>query len=295
MNCYHVLIVVVHKYSFILNNFLGRGSVIGHETGKILAYDVMSTTCAKCARGHTPEDHDCCKNHEGSAKSMEPACAVNLLAKNANFEKCGVECETMVGDEDVGSIAHVREATDHDVKKLSDINHVAKKFGNKLHDAADAFPFLTTNVINYLKRLFRNAIEDNRGDVEGLCRAFRNIAKHTFGLHDDCNHRCTARDDPNHIFKCLPDQQPFSCLIWRSHLQFILESYVDKAEQIAPGGSSQRNESFNHMCVTSPKSRFYGSSMALRYRVAAAVLEKNRGSSYLTYVYDRIQMKMSKT
>lgn len=54
-----------------------------------------------------------------------------------------------------------------------------------------------------------------------------------------------------------------------------METYVVKTEKIAPGGSSQRNESFNHMAVTmAPKSRFYGSSPALSYRVAAAVLQK---------------------
>lgn len=46
------------------------------------------------------------------------------------------------------------------------------------------------------------------------------------------------------------------------------------------------------MVVTrAPKSRFYGSSSALHYRVAAAVLQKNEGANHLKDVYERVGIK----
>ncbi|KAK0160295.1 hypothetical protein PV328_007723 [Microctonus aethiopoides] len=75
----------------------------------------------------------------------------------------------------------------------------------------------------------------------------------------------------------------------------ILESYVAKAEKVSPGGSSQRNESVNHMVVTrAPKSRFYGSTPALSYRVADAALQKNEGADYMTEVNRRTGLSPDK-
>ena len=101
---------------------------VGHETGKIVAWEVKTTACAKFDKEHPSDDHVCRKNHSGSSKSMEPASAVSLLVGNKNFEECNVRTDVLVGDEDAATIAHVQKASSHLMKKWSDKNHVLKKF-----------------------------------------------------------------------------------------------------------------------------------------------------------------------
>ena len=165
----------------------------------------------QCKRGHPPEDHDCRKNHEGSSKSMEPASAVNILCHNPNFEKANVKCAVLVGDEDAGVISQVQRNTPHEVQKWLDINHVVKKFSNKLYAMAKTYKFLSSEVIKYLKKCFSYVISQHKNDVEGLKQGLRNILNHTFGRHNICGDWCKARNDSNYNFKHLPHGKPFSC------------------------------------------------------------------------------------
>lgn len=250
-----------------------------------VAWSVMSTACAMCDRGHPSDDHDCRKNHSGSSKSMEPAAAVKLMAQNEAFIAAGVRVDVLVGDEDAATYCHVQQQTAHHVKKWIDTNHTTKKFSNKLYTAAKTHRYLSSNVIKYLKKCFNYAVAQNKDDVEGLKASLRCIITHTFGEHENCGEWCKAKGTADYLFQNLPDGKPFTCSRWRSDFSAIIESYVAKAEMIAPGGSSQRNESFNHMAVTrAPKSRFYGSTPALSYRVAAAVLQKNEGAAHIMKV-----------
>lgn len=89
------------------------------------------------------------------------------------------------------------------------------------------------------------------------------------------------KDPDNYQYKCLPSQKPLQNLELKKSLETILEVYAEKSEQLAPCGSSQLNESTNHMVITkAPKSRFYGPE-SLTLRVSNAVSEKNNGSIYL--------------
>lgn len=248
-----------------------------------------------CDHGHAQEDHDCRRNHKGSAKSMEPASAVNLLVNSTTFKEGKVRVDVLVGDEDASTICHVQQAANHNVEKWIDTNHTVKKFSNKLYTAAKKHKFLNASVIKYLKRCFVYCIAQNIGNSDGLKSALRNIAKHTFGQHDICGEWCKAKNNPDYIFQHLPGGRPFSLQTWNDDFVQILESYVAKAEKISPGGSSQRNESFNHMVVTrAPKSRFYGSTPALSYRVAAAALQKNEGADHMTEVNRRAGLSPGK-
>lgn len=125
---------------------------MGHKSGNILGYDVVSSTYTMCSRGHSPQDPDCRRNHEGSAKSMEPASAVNLVCNNNNLKECNVTIDVVVGDEDAATISHAQRASAHKVEKWTDKNHTVKKFSNKLYTAAKKLKFLSSNVIKYLKK-----------------------------------------------------------------------------------------------------------------------------------------------
>ena len=59
----------------------GHATLIGEKTGKCINYSVMCKSCRICdtAKGGKPKDHQCSKNWSGSAKSMEPAMACEML------------------------------------------------------------------------------------------------------------------------------------------------------------------------------------------------------------------------
>ncbi|XP_043271172.1 uncharacterized protein [Venturia canescens] len=218
----------------------------------------------------------------------------NMIVEKIIKEK-KVRVDVLVGDEDASTICHVQQAANHNVEKWIDINHTVKKFSNKLYAASKKHKFLKASVIKYLKRCFCYCIARNIGNSDGLKNGLRNIAKHTFGQHDTCGEWCKAQNDPGYVFQHLPEGRPFSSKAWNDDFEQILESYMEKAEKISPGGSSQRNESFNHMAVTrAPKSRFYGSTPALSYRVAAAVLQKNDGADHMTEVNRRAGLSPGK-
>lgn len=114
-----------------------------------------------------------------------------------------------------------------------------------------------------------------------------NIERHTFGEHEECGDWCGAKEDPAN--KSLPRQTSFTeekYPGWRSDFHAVLLSQAREAENLAPCGSTQQNESFNHMAVTrAPKSRFYAGTEANFLRVSAAVCEKNLGSAYTKQVF----------
>ncbi|XP_043279308.1 uncharacterized protein [Venturia canescens] len=67
------------------------------------------------------------------------------------------------------------------------------------------------------------------------------------------------------------------------------------ANKLAPGGSSQPNESFNSIVASKhPKKEFYGASESMPFRVAAAVCQENYGTSYILKVYEKLCLSPGK-
>ncbi|KAK7871533.1 hypothetical protein R5R35_010336 [Gryllus longicercus] len=192
---------------------------------------------------------------------MEPNCAVNLIAKNPVFKEAGIRVGVLVGD-DSSTIAAVQKETQV-VEKWVDTNHNTKNFNNKLYLAAKKYTFLNHGVIKYLKRCFSYCIVQNKNNVPN-------------------GEWCKAKSNLNYIFKALPGGKPFQCAAWSTDLDVLLASQVAKAAQIAPGASSQQNESFNSMCAAKASKRMhYANSYAHHVRVSCAVNTKNLGSSHL--------------
>jgi hypothetical protein len=69
----------------------GHSTLIGEHTGKCLAYAVKCKQCRICAaakmRDVPPRVHQCMNNWRGSAKSMEPAMACDMLRDIKNSGK----------------------------------------------------------------------------------------------------------------------------------------------------------------------------------------------------------------
>ena len=272
----------------------GRGSLIGNETGKIVAYEVVSSYCAMCARGHQPTDHICSKNYEGSSKGMEPHSAVKMCLRNPEFQAANVRVGKLIADRDSSTMAALRRESPYEIKKIIDINHNTKCVNNALYKVAKKFTFLKKQPINYLKRCVAYAIQQNKENVEAVKSAILNIEQHSFGEHGACGDWCKAKNNPAYIYHHLPDKKPFNNPEFRLELRRILQIQADDAEQLAPGGSSQLNESFNHMVVTrAPKSRHYCGTSANIFRVSAAVTCKNLGANHIEEIFKSAKLSPS--
>eukprot|EP00732_Lithocolla_globosa_P006539 Lithocolla_globosa_v1_NODE_7679_length_915_cov_5.501163.p1 type:complete len:178 gc:universal NODE_7679_length_915_cov_5.501163:83-616(+) len=73
------------SYGHSYNSLLGLGSVVGAYSRKTLDHATYKKQCFTCAaakrRGIPPSPHDCKKNHDGSAKSMEPKSALDMFTR----------------------------------------------------------------------------------------------------------------------------------------------------------------------------------------------------------------------
>lgn len=282
---------------FAYNSHSGRGAIFGKETKKCLGFEVMSSYCAMCSQGKRPDNHVCAKNYHGSAKGMEPVAAVKLCVANENLRNAGVRVGTLIGDRDSSTMAALRRESPHPITKSIDMNHNTKTFGGRLWALKKTkHRFLTSQVITHLKRCLVYAIMQNKDDPEGVRKAILNIAPHNFGEHGDCGDWCGAKENPDtYVYDKLPGLKPFCCPVWREDFEALLREQAADADQLAPCGSTQVNESFNHMVNSRAPKRFhYCGTNSNLYRVAAAVTDKNLRHRQLEQVLQKALLSPSR-
>lgn len=108
----------------------GHGSLIGKETGKVIAVGTRVMHCRVCSNKKLSalgaSKHDCRANWGGSSKGMESDLAVEMLntKKDDTFQ-----VSTLIGDHDSTTMAMVRQKVNHQVEKWSDVNHAKKSLG----------------------------------------------------------------------------------------------------------------------------------------------------------------------
>ena len=110
--------------------------MIGYYSQLPIAFFTCNKYCAICAsqeKKKVVESHDCSKNWEQSAKSMEAEIAIQCTL---SLVKLGIRVAILIGDEDTTTMAQIYKRlpddlpeTGHslkDIQKLSDINHIKK-------------------------------------------------------------------------------------------------------------------------------------------------------------------------
>ncbi|KAK0166595.1 hypothetical protein PV327_004088 [Microctonus hyperodae] len=83
---------------FTFDSKSGQGSVVGHRTKKVLAWEAVSSACCMCDHGHAVEDHDCRKNHQGRKSSSSCAAKIEMPPKKRklpNDERC-IKCDLLL-------------------------------------------------------------------------------------------------------------------------------------------------------------------------------------------------------
>ncbi|VDI58508.1 peroxin-5 [Mytilus galloprovincialis] len=259
-------------------------SMIGTRTGMILDYSLRSRTCRVCVTARRmkkiPKVHTCRKNYSGSSKAMEADMVVQMVA-DARIK--GTNIMTIVGDEDATTIARLRNKVDKSIIKLSDSNHVKKTLGKSLFALRNKHSRLTTKIIYYFMKCFNFLVAQARGRPEEISKNLPALSKHPFGDHTSCDPSwCQSFEDSSMKFRSLPYGKPLKDKQLQASLSTLFSNYITQSEKLAKLESTQGNESFNNTVASkAPKNRHYGSSGSLGYRVAASVIQKNKGHKYL--------------
>jgi DNA polymerase III epsilon subunit-like protein len=275
------------------NSLSGIGSMIGHNTGKIVGYGLRCKTCRVCAywkaKNIVAPAHKCVINFTGSSKAMEPDVACEIVRKLE--DRNDVIVNTLVMDEDCTTIARVRNELAHEVEKWSDIMHIKKHLMGNLYKLHKSYRVLSADVIKYIMRCFSYALNQNKGNVDGVKLAILNVVPHIFGDHVNCGDWCRHRQsNSNNRPGILPNGISLSGEL-RTALEPLFNELAHNASKIAPCATTRENESFNNMVASeAPKARHYSSSFSLEARLECAVAQKNRGHMYLNDVFKGLSL-----
>ncbi|XP_062585262.1 uncharacterized protein LOC134246936 [Saccostrea cucullata] len=277
------------------NSFSGHSVLIGDKTGKVLQYDVRCRKCRICynaeKKGTTPAEHDCRKNWDGSAKSMEPDMIVGMIK---GMKDNNISVSELVMDEDSTTIARAKKVCGEDLTKYSDRNHIKKTFTNKLYDLqrAKKYSQLRGKTIAHLKKCFSYALAQHQKNPEEMRKSLGAIVPHVYGDHSECRTWCKHRRNPDtYVPKNLPYSRYLTSEELRVDLENIMSTYVQQVQKVSNLGSTQACESFNN-CVAykHPKTLYLSGSESTCFRVAAAVAQKNVGKSYVTEVNKELSL-----
>lgn len=221
---------------------------------------------------------------------MEADMAVEIFTRNPLFELQNVIVDTLIGDEDSSTFAAVSREASHPIQKWSDYNHIKKGFTSYLYSIK-----LSHNLIEYFGNQFGIAIKKNKGNISAMKQALQAIVPHSFDDHTLCGDWCDAKLGKTHIHKYLPHKKPLTDLDLKLQLDNKIKLYVQNLDKIVNCGSTQANESVNHMIASkNPKSKHYCSSESLCFRVSAGVSQKNLGISYVDSVFKKLGYHQSR-
>ncbi|KAK0159458.1 hypothetical protein PV328_010334 [Microctonus aethiopoides] len=171
------------------DSLTGYSVLIGYFSKKVMAYDIRNRKCRICNGGHKPEDHDCSKNFQGTAKSMEPASAVIITCENRNLKDANMEIGVLIADNDSGTIAALHERCNHEVVKHSGMNHISKGVSNQLYELKQekSYKELNNDSIKWIQRCFTYCVTKHDRNVDEIKKGLVNIPESAFNNHAKCD------------------------------------------------------------------------------------------------------------
>ncbi|CAC5362774.1 unnamed protein product [Mytilus coruscus] len=274
-----------------------HATMIGEKTGKCVSQGTKSADCRKCMYVDEKGDgnHDCRKNHSGSAKSMESNLAVEMV-QELQCKGCKVSCIIM--DDDTTTLARLKQCINSDIVKRSDRNHQRKNIVSDLYHLHEKRKGkLSTSTISYLTKDLDYAIAQNKSRAEQLSQNIKSIIPHSFGDHSTCDLSwCNYHKDPdNYKHKSLPYGKDLNGQEMFADLSKLFNTYAKNSDKLANSGSSQGNESLNQIISSkAPKATHLGAVNPLPFRVCVGVIQKNEGRSYIPQVYEAHKLSPGK-
>jgi hypothetical protein len=199
----------------------GLVAAISIESRQVVDSHLMTNQCATCDKWKDKDKDSleymdfvathfekCHMNHDGSSASMERDGAVFMYEQSV--ESRGVRYNPYVGDGDTKSFKAVQNAKpygpDYTIRKEECIGHIQKRMGTRLRNLLNkkkgimlsdgkglgGQKRLTLARVDYIQFLYGQAIRDNAGNVDAMCKQTMAILHH-------------YADPPNHKF-CVPSK-----------------------------------------------------------------------------------------
>lgn len=257
----------------------GYGAIIGFLSGKVLDFATRNSKCNLCDKGRQQNDHDCRLNFRGSAKAMEADVGAQLINDSKILEEVGLRTRVVTGDDDSTLMPAIERTKRHQEKvfKLSDNNHLKKRFRNDLYNIKQQFREMRKpEVIPHLQKCFNFAVAQNKGNSENLAATLRSIPDHVFNQHENCGAWCHRAEGSLPQTILLKDQK------LQDALKVIFLKYAANSSKFSVAASSQANECFNGiMARVASKNTCYSKSEAADVRFATAVSIKNDGQCFM--------------
>lgn len=285
---------------------IGVCSIIGADTGKVLDVEVLSSFCKACESKSLP-NHDCKKNHAGSAGKMEVIGMKRIFLRSEANRK--LQYVKYLGDGDTKTFLELTKSqpyADLAIEKLECIGHVQKRMGTrlrKLKQQARGVKLpdgktlggkgrLTDDLISKLTVYYGNAIRSNSHSLTSM----REAVWATY-----C-HMCSTDKDPMHMFcpkgadswckfekhiacvKKKPDIFHHKSSVPIEVMKYIKGIYADLSapsllKRCLSGKTQNPNESFNSVIWKfCPKTSGSGKTVA-DVAVNEAVISFNEGST----------------
>ncbi|XP_058798336.1 uncharacterized protein LOC131668298 [Phymastichus coffea] len=207
--------------------------------------------------------------------------AKELIIDNSLLNKYNAMISVLIMDDDSSTTCALRREAEEFIEKWFDMNHAKKNLTKKLIPLK-----MSQKVQDYFSNCFSIAIQQNRGNADGVRAALLSIVPHAFGEHNQCGKWCKYSElGEKYVHVNLPHGKPLADINLRVKLSEIFSKFSNDAHKLAPCGSTQGNESFNNVVASKhPKNRHYAGSESFFVRVAAAVCQWNLGTVYVVHV-----------
>lgn len=252
-----------HKHTY--NAMAGVAVIFGAYTKKILHIGIRNKLCYICSRAQTqnvnPPDHQCFKNWNESAQSMEADIIVEGFL-NCEYTH-GIRYMRMIADGDSSVYAKIMQEVPiwgQHVKKLECANHACKCLRGHLENLVEEKPnFKGKGKLTKRNRLriamgvraaikMRSKEKDREKGITELKKDIRNCGRHVLGLHEKCStdfckhtvgNKETDTADKEEIDDLeLEDVIDDQCSMWEDVTKDISE---DELSNLRKGGTSDKN------------------------------------------------------
>ena len=217
----------------------GYAAIIGLMSKKVLDYTTRNRKCSKCDKCHNKNDHDCRKNFDCSAKSMESDAGVQLVNRSNILKEKNLNVGVMISDDDSTTISAIKKDNKM-IFKMSDNNHLKKNFTKDLYSLSNNYNELKKEgVIKHMRKFFAYAVQQNSGQTSSLVRAILNIPDHLYNHHENCGNWCSRNNAKKSQTVILTDQLAYE------PIRKVFHKYAKNASKFCKIASSRSNESLS--------------------------------------------------
>lgn len=224
--------------------------------------------------------------------------AATLLLQSPSLVEAEAAVDVLISDADSSTAAAVKKIFGNRVKRALDHTHSKKNFRNSLYDLRKTHRHLSAPLIKYLVAIVGTVLKKCKGSEDQLVSALKNVPDHVFNKHDACDAEwCRTKRNPDVTYKSKYINTAIGshgCSLYLG-IKACFERLISRAQELAAGGSTLPNESFNNQVASkAPKPRHYGDTESLTYRVSAAVAQKNRGVTYVVDINEELGLSPGK-